>query len=226
MDGVSQLTDSRPWNGADTTRGNPGADRTPVLLIVDPDPSARRKVARSLATRAIARTAGTVEHARRLLHEHPLAAVVLELDLEDGCAIALLGEVASETPRRPVLVVSGTDDILRVSRACLLGASFVSKREPDVVLRRRIAELVDRAQRRRGAAEVAVDGVCRAAKLTRAEREAVLAFVLTTNRGALRARLGIAETSVRSRVRGACRKLGIAHLHDVFRLLFDQAVAA
>jgi hypothetical protein len=69
-----------------------------------------------------------------------------------------------------------------------------------------------------------IDDVCKSAQLTRAEREVVLAFVLTNDRSALRGRLGIAETSVRSRVRGACRKLGIAHLHDVYRLLFERLI--
>lgn len=213
------------WARAGSRPGARGGPATPVLLIVDPDASARRRVARCVAGRAIARTAADLEAARRLLREHPLGAVVTEVDLGRASGLVLLDELASQTPRRPALVVSGTEDVLCIRRACLLGASFVSKREPEAVVRRCVGELIDKATQRPRAAESVVDRVCRRAGLTRAEREAVLAFVLTNDRAALGERLGIAETSVRSRVRGACRKLAIAHLHEVFRILFDQALA-
>jgi DNA-binding NarL/FixJ family response regulator len=194
----------------------------PLVLVVDADLRWRRRVARALHSHAIVRTAGTIDAAREHLREAPISGIVLELALAEGSALPLLEELGGSIP---ALVLSATASVLDASRVSALGAVFASKLEPGPSRLAKLERLAISASRRSDARALLTERLCTAAPLTAAERETLRTFVRIGQRGCLAAELGIAETSVRSRVRTLCRKLGIVRLADVYRLLFDHALA-
>lgn len=213
-------------NEADSCRAQQPPPRKPLVLVVDDDVLARRRVARTLSPTAFVRSAASVAQARDIVQTLPIAALVIEVGLDDGAALALIEEVRHRQPTLPVLVVSGTDNLVQVSRATRLGAAFVSKRACDDTLAACLQAMVSHALRQHDARAALVARVCDRARLTPAEREALRLFAQLGERRLLAQELGIAETSVRSRVRGICRKLDIERLHEVFRLMLEEALAA
>jgi DNA-binding NarL/FixJ family response regulator len=207
--------------GLAARRAANNASPAPVVLVVDHDPFWRRLVARKLSPGAIVRPAPTLADAEAMLRSAPVAGVVLELDLPDGSALPLLRQIRLATKPLPVLVLSESSSVLAASTASALGADFASKHEPMNAVAPRIEQLVSRLTKDRDhiselVAEMAVRG-----SLTRAEREALEVFLRTGNRACLAGELGIAETSVKSRVRSLCRKLGLSHLAEIYRVLFE-----
>jgi DNA-binding NarL/FixJ family response regulator len=212
-------------SAAETDAGTPFPEsrRVPVILVLDDDVRWRRRVARVLHARAIIRTADTVETARRVLCQAPISAVVVELELDKGSSLPLLEELRG---RLPALALSATTNILDVSRASTLGATFASKLEPQPGLLAKLERLAISAACQRQARLGLIERLCASVPLTHAERETLRAYLETGRRDALAGELGIAETSVRSRVRTLCRKLDVEHLADVYRLLFEHATAS
>ena len=207
--------------GLAARRAANNASPAPVVLDVDADPFWRRLVARKLSPGAIVRPAAPLADAERMLDQAPVAGAVLELDLPDGSALPLLRRLRLATKPLPVLVLSASGSVLHASAASALGADFASKHEPVSALAPRITQLVTRLTKDRDhvselVAEMAVRG-----SLTRAEREALEVFLRTGNRSCLAGELGIAETSVKSRVRSVCRKLGLANLAEIYRVIFE-----
>ncbi|MEM9695008.1 MAG: hypothetical protein AAGA56_20875, partial [Myxococcota bacterium] len=210
----------RPASPANTVQTN-----SPVVLVVDDDLFSRRRIARMLAPDAIARPVGSLEDARRAWMQTPASALIVELNL---CAntILWLEELRSKDDAPPVLATSDTATLDQVSRASAAGIPFVAKSASDGLVERRLKTLVTEAHRCRNARRLLAERLATRGRLTPAEVEAMVLFLENNGqRSVLAAKLGIAETSVRSRVRGVCRKLGIPHLHEVYRLLLDDALA-
>src|SRR5688500_14881840 len=105
-------------------------------LLLDPDTLSRRLLGTMLPAEAVIHPASTLAEARAVLARVPITVIVLELELPDGCGLELIEELGGRA--RGVLVVSGTGDVVRTSRACSLGAAFVSKREPAAIIRARV----------------------------------------------------------------------------------------
>ncbi|MEZ4444044.1 MAG: hypothetical protein R3B72_33540 [Polyangiaceae bacterium] len=192
----------------------------PVVVVLDDDPVARRRLARLTSAHAITRPVASIGDALQALGRIAGALLVTELRLEREDPLRWLGRLADDAP--PTLAVSATTDLTLVSQASGLGIPFVSKDEADDVLGARIAKLIDGERRQRLGRCALAERLTESCGLTAAESDVVQVFVATGgSRQALAVELGIAETSVRSRVRGACRKLGIDHLHEVYRLLLE-----
>lgn len=196
----------------------------PIVLIIDSDLESRRQSARTLRPHAITRPAPTAAAARDAVAGMPIAGVVLDLALADGGGMRLLEELRAQHPKLPVLVLSGTDDVTEASRVSALRAAFASKREPLAHIGVRLAELAEAAATYRHTRDALVLGLALRHSLTAAERETLVHFVRRGQRDGLADQLRIAETSLRSRVRGLCRKLDIPRLEAVYRLLFDEAL--
>ena len=152
--------------------------------------------------------------------------IVLDVTLPDGDGLALAREIREANPQLPLMVLTGSIDVRVASRASELGASFASKLDDIERLRARLALLVEEARERTARVDAIVLVRARRHRLTRAETELLGEFVAGRSRDALAQVLGIAETSVRSRVRGVCRKLGIAHLESVHRLVVAELLAS
>jgi two-component system NarL family response regulator/two-component system response regulator DevR len=197
---------------------------SPVILVVDSDILARRRAARLLSVCAIVRPAGSLAAARASIREVRPAAMVVDPRLPDGDGLDLVEEARVDNPGMPVLVVTALATARDASRACTAGASFLGKDESRTVIEARLLELAHSAQSRQNLREGLAWQLATRHRLTPAETETVLVFVRVGSREALAPELGIAETSVRSRVRGACRKLGIPRLDAIYGLLFERAI--
>ena len=218
MGPVMSCTEPLSIPGLATRRAANHAAALPVVLVLDGDPFWRRLVARKLSPGAVVRPASTVEEADRILALAPLAAAVVELDRPYG--EDSLRRIRLAPRPLPTLVVSASDSVLCASAANALGAEFASKHEPMSALSPRIERLVTVVSRAADPLDELVAELAVRGGLTRAEREALEVFLRTGNRACLAAELGIAETSVKSRVRAVCRKLGLSHLAEVYRTLF------
>ncbi len=196
----------------------------PVILIVDGDLESRRRTARVLSPHAITRPAPTVAAAREALAFLPVAGVVLDPNAADGDGLVFLEELRGRHGMLPVLVLSGTQDVTEASRVSALKAEFVSKFEAVSAVEARLGELAAAALGYRESRDALVLGLANRFRLTGAERETLVHYVRRGERAGLAEHLRIAETSLRSRVRGLCRKLDIPRLEAVYRLLFEEAV--
>jgi DNA-binding NtrC family response regulator len=196
----------------------------PIVLIVDSDLESRRRTARTLSSHAITRPAPNAATARDALASTPIAGVVLDLALSDGQGMRFLEELRAKQVKLPVLVLSGTDDITEASRVSALKAAFASKRENPADIEARLTELALAAAAYRHARDVLVLGLAERHRLTGAERETLVSFVRRGQRQGLADQLRIAETSLRSRIRGVCRKLEIPRMDAVYRILFEEAL--
>ena len=196
----------------------------PVVLIIDADLTCRRQTAQALRPYAITRPAADAATARDALACTPIAGVVLDPALQGGQGMRLLEELRAKYTKLPVLVLSGTDDVTEASRVSALKAAFASKREKRAHLDIRLAELARGAAAYRHTRDVLVLDLAERHRLTGAERETLVSFVRRGCRAGLAEQLRIAETSLRSRVRGVCRKLDIARMESVYRLLFEEAL--
>jgi DNA-binding NarL/FixJ family response regulator len=195
-----------------------------VVLIIDDQTVARRAMARTLRPYAIVRPAGCLFEGRNALDCEPVSGLIVDLKLPDGSGLELVEELGRRGSRLPTLVISATQSVLEVSHASRWGAAFVSKdEEPDEIVRRIVA-LAYEARRYGQLRETLAGRLATEYALTPAESETLALFARHGQRDRLSAELDIAETSVRSRVRGICRKLGIKHLETVFRLLFEASL--
>jgi DNA-binding NarL/FixJ family response regulator len=109
------------------------------VLVVDDDPGFRSLAARLLERVGlqVAAEAGTVEHARELVHEIRPAFVLLDVSLPGGDGVALAGEL-TQLPWRPrvVLVSSDHDAASSAALAQSGAAAFIPKDElTDAALR-------------------------------------------------------------------------------------------
>ena len=197
----------------------------PIVLVADNQDLTRRQAARLLSAHAFVRTACKLEDAERALEEVRPSALVVEIEMADG-VLGLIERARRGAIAIPVLVVSSTQNLVLVSRATRVGAAFISKQAGSDTLEACLQELVRQASKREAGRSDLVARVCGRASLTPAEREALCLFAVLGERRMLAAELGIAETSVRSRIRGICRKLGIDRLHQVFQLMLEEAMVA
>lgn len=212
---------------SDFVRPAPPPARLPLVLVLDDDVLTRRRVARIVSPDAIARPVGTLHDAQRAMAGSRMAAVVASLDLDDGATLSWLESLRARGRAPAVLALSTAIDIAAASRASAAGIDLACKFGDEAGLQARIREIVRRARRDEDVRASWLEGLALRARLTPAEEEVLRLYVeLGGQRGDLADHLGIAETSVRSRVRGVCRKLDIPHLHEVYRLLLDQAVSA
>ena len=214
---------SLPCNGVGMT-SHTNDTPLPVVLIVDSDLESRRRTAQTLRPHAITRPAPNLATARDALASTPIAGVVLDLKLPDGQGVQFLEELRAKHAKLPILVLSGTDDVTEASRVSALKAAFASKREDLGSIEARLTELAAAAAAYRHTRDVLVLGLADRHRLSGAERETLISFVRRGKRCGLAEQLAIAETSLRSRVRGLCRKLEIPRLESVYRLLFEESL--
>ena len=114
-------------------RGGNDADRCRTVLVVDDHPIARDGLRSLLSAEpdlAVCGEADTAADGRRLAAELRPDLVILDLDLPDGDALALVGELRSRPAPPRVLAMAGNGQPEDAAeRALRLGASaFVSKR--------------------------------------------------------------------------------------------------
>ena len=73
---------------------------------------------------------GTLQQGRELLDGQ--AAVILDLDLPDGCGVELLRQIRTENRRLTVVVLTGSDDCAVMSEVRSLGPDALFRKPLDV----------------------------------------------------------------------------------------------
>ena len=125
----------RDGSGAGQEEGGPAGSRRD-LMIVDPDAVFRDRLAEALAKRGFAvRRAGSLGEARAALALRPPAFAVLELVLDGGNALELVGDLLARDPGCRVVVLTGHGAIASAVAAIKRGAAdFLTKpADPDTV---------------------------------------------------------------------------------------------
>jgi len=189
------------------------APSLPIVLIAHRDLRVRRRAARTMSPVAIVRPAPHALVVEDVLRQYRVAGVVLELEMPGVDLDALLDH--------NLVVIAAQADARTASRLSGRGVELVAADESPAELARRLRGFGGRLRQRVDQRQASAIDLAQQYRLTPAETELLVRFVGGTARGELADRLGIAETSVRSRVRGVCRKLGVPHLEHCYRLLFE-----
>lgn len=198
--------------GAGRTQAS-GSTSLPIVLIAHRDLSVRRRAARTISPMAIVRPAPHALVVEDVLRQHRVAGVVLELEMPGVDLDALLDQ--------KLLVIAARADARTASRLSGRRVDLVAADESPSEFARRLRGFGGRLRQRLDHRQAAAYTLAQQHRLTPAETELLMRFVSGAARGELAELLGIAETSVRSRVRGVCRKLGVPHLEHCYRLLFE-----
>jgi len=189
------------------------APSLPIVLIAHRDLAVRRRAARTISPMAIVRPAPHVIAVEDVLRQHHVAGIVFELGMPGVDLDALL-----ETK---LLVIASKTDARTASQLSSRGADLVAADESPGELARRLRRFGTRLRHHADQRQALALQLAQRHRLTPAETELLARFVGGVSRSELAGVLGIAETSVRSRVRGVCRKLDVPHLEHAYRLLFE-----
>ena len=101
------------------------------VLIVEDNPMARVALEKVLALQGYCvESAGTLQRGRELLDGQ--AAVILDLDLPDGCGVELLRQIRTENRRMTVVVVTGSEECAVLSEVRSLGPDALFRKPLDI----------------------------------------------------------------------------------------------
>lgn len=167
----------------------------------------------------IAAEASTGDEAVRLVEQHKLDVVLLDVRMADSDGLNALGRIKLSKPKLPVLMLSGYDNPTYVARALALGASgyLLKSMAGDELLSaiRRVAEGGDawnRDELRRVTGALATPRVAGDIEvpLTQRETEVLgqLAFGLTNKE--IAQVLGISYETVKEHVQHVLQKIGVS----------------
>lgn len=194
----------------------------PIRLLVADDHEVVRSGLKSLVSGTeitIAAEASTGDEAVRLVEQHKLDVVLLDVRMADSDGLNALGRIKLSKPKLPVLMLSGYDNPTYVARALALGASgyLLKSMAGDELLSaiRRVAEGGDawnRDELRRVTGALATPRVAGDIEvpLTQRETEVLgqLAFGLTNKE--IAQVLGISYETVKEHVQHVLQKIGVS----------------
>jgi DNA-binding NarL/FixJ family response regulator len=208
----------------DISPGRNGRPPDTQILVVDDHVAFAEALAFTLGEVAgiLAFAATTVERARRVLAEHDVDVVLLEVDLAGGDAIRFARQTLSENPGLRIVAVTASEDDSRAVAAVRAGISgWVPKQEPvqqlvSVVhgvlrsetwipprlLTRVLAELTS-------AQDDAAGHDQPLAKLTRREKEVLDCLMSGMKTGDIARRLRLSRSTLRTHIQNILRKLGV-----------------
>jgi DNA-binding NarL/FixJ family response regulator len=194
------------------------------VLLVDDHPlvlSALRELVAGLGTGVRTEGVGSAAQALEMLTLEPdFDLVVLDLHLPDGDGFGLLGQIRLRWPDLPVMVVSGTDRDIDVSRALAMGAmGFAPKRASQETLREALLAVlggniyVPPPALRDGALRVAGSTLAlrrdAPPRLTKRQGEVLQRLLLGHSNKVIARDLGVSSETVKDHVQGVLRALGV-----------------
>lgn len=146
--------------------------------------------------------------------------VLLDLHLPDGDGFGLLGHIRQHWPDLPVMVVSGTDRDIDVSRALAMGAmGFVPKRASQETLREALLAVLGgniyvpppalRDGFQRGIPSAPALRRDAPPRLTRRQGEVLQRLLLGHSNKVIARDLGVSSETVKDHVQGVLRALGV-----------------
>lgn len=194
---------------------------SPIVHLVDDDPSVRRALGRLLA--AAGHRCETHDSAEAFLARRPDTdggCAVIDLQLPGASGLDLQARLAKLDATLPLIFLTGQGDIPTSVRAMKGGAvDFLTKPVEAAALLAAIAAALDlgRALSAARAAEASVDA--RLARLTPREREVLDIVVEGRLNKQIAADLGVAEKTVKVHRARVMQKLGVRTVADLVRLV-------
>lgn len=184
------------------------------VLIVEDDDRTARSLARLVSCEAPVRVAGSVAEGKHVVRSSShLAAVLLDYRLPDGTGLEIIDMLR---PGVPVLILTGTDDPGVPNRVMAKGAQFATK----PLERGDLLSFVRRALR--PPADPAVEARL-PSYLTHRQREIASLLVAGLTRAEVAARLGVAESTIKSAVQVICRKCSVDSIRELRISLLNRS---
>ncbi|MFI5298515.1 MAG: response regulator [Polyangiales bacterium] len=195
------------------------------LLVADDDQLICSTMSRFFARSRRVVVAKTVREAIAAVNVSPSwSGAIIDYNFPDGDGLSVLEAFRQRTAHAPVLMLTGTHEASVNHRASALGAQFVMKPAPNELLKAFAARLSQRV----APAELQLE-VERTAKefgLSPGESRILGAAVRGVARDDIPEHLGLAESTIKSQVRGLVEKCEVSHLNDVVRLVWERSTQA
>lgn len=196
----------------------------PHLLIADDDEGLARMLKRFYERRhrrPITLTHSVADALALIEGDTPWCGAVFDFHFPDGDGLALLEAFCRRTTM-PALMLTATNDPNVINRVLALGANYAVKPVPDESLEGFASKLAE-AEKNSTAVELAVAGLARENRLTAAELRLLTAMTDGVQRDDLPARLGVADSTIKTQIRSLANKLGGHTIADVLRAVLDRA---
>jgi FixJ family two-component response regulator len=190
-------------------RGSNAPDITPVVFVVDDDPSLRESLRSLIATSGWrAEACGSAEEFLSRPRTSVPSCLVLDVDLPDLSGLDLQQRVAVDRSDMPVIFLTGSDDVSVTVRAMKAGAlEFLSKPHRPDVLVDAIRHALERSRRALEHAEKLKALHESYESLTPREREVMVLVVSGLLNKQVGGELGISEITVKAHRGQVMRKM-------------------
>jgi DNA-binding NarL/FixJ family response regulator len=191
------------------------------FLIVEDDERVARSIARMLRPHGRSLTASTVREAIATIDaEHDLAAMVIDVRLEDGSGFDVLAHAKAKKPTIPALVITGMADTSIANRAFDAGASCVYKPVSSQQIDRFVRQWVLPASPGALRWTAVIDEWTDTYELTPVQVDILSRAVAGASRDDLMITRGVAESTIKKHVSNLLKKTGdTALVHAVHRVL-------
>ncbi len=201
------------------SKGIDPPSESPVVLVVDDDPSVREGLGRlfrsvGLDTKLFASAAELLEHT---LPEAPCC-LVLDIRLPGLSGLDFQAQLAKANIRVPIIMMTGYGDIPMSVRAMKAGAvDFLAKPFRDQDLLDAVAQAIDRDRKRRDSEKSLSELRGLFESLTTREREIMTLVTAGLMNKQVAAELGLSEITVKIHRGNVMRKMGVRSLADLVR---------
>jgi DNA-binding NarL/FixJ family response regulator len=196
----------------------------PHLLIADDDEGLARMLKRFYARRhrRPITLAHSVADALALIEsDTPWGGAVFDFHFPDGDGLALL-EAFCRRSTAPTMMLTASNDLSIINRVTAFDTLYAVKPPTDDVLEMFASKLAE-AEKTSSAVERAVAALSSENGLTEAELRLLTAITDGVQRDDLPARLGVADSTIKTQIRSLAHKLGGHTLADVLRAVIDRA---
>jgi FixJ family two-component response regulator len=194
---------------------------SPVVFVVDDDPSVREGIRRLLESRDIqAETFATAEQFLAAPRPDTLACLVLDVRLPGLTGLDLQHTLLSAGTTIPTVFITGHGDVPLSVQAMKGGAvDFLTKPFRNEQLLEAIRQALDRGRIERSQGAVRAETERRLASLTSGERDVMNLLVAGLLNKQIAARLGVAEITVKVRRARVMKKMRVDSLVELTRTL-------
>ena len=201
------------------SKGIDPPSESPVVLVVDDDPSVREGLGRlfrsvGLDTKLFASAAELLEHK---LPEAPCC-LVLDIRLPGLSGLDFQAQLAKANIRVPIIMMTGYGDIPMSVRAMKAGAvDFLAKPFRDQDMLDAVAQAIDRDRKRRDSEKSLSELRGLFESLTTREREIMTLVTAGLMNKQVAGELGLSEITVKIHRGNVMRKMGVRSLADLVR---------
>ena len=194
---------------------------SPVVFVVDDDPSVREGIRRLLQSRDIqAETFATAEQFLAAPRPDTLACLVLDVRLPGLTGLDLQQTLLGAGTTIPTVFITGHGDVPLSVQAMKGGAvDFLTKPFRNEQLLEAIRQALDRGRIERSQGAVRAETERRLASLTSGERDVMNLLVAGLLNKQIAARLGVAEITVKVRRARVMKKMRVDSLVELTRRL-------